>query len=59
MSFIQELVLTLPSRTEEISRADEYQLVYLSHDRYYIIPPLSPFTSFGFIMTIDTNIDVR
>lgn len=32
MSFIQEPVSTLPPRTEEISRADECRLMYLSHD---------------------------
>ena len=32
MSFIQEPVSTLPPGIEEISRADECRLMYLSHD---------------------------
>ena len=59
MSFIQEPVSILPPETEEISRADEYRLMYLSHDQYYIIPPLFPFAPFSTTAITDTNIDVR
>ncbi|TVY23926.1 hypothetical protein LHYA1_G007270 [Lachnellula hyalina] len=59
MSFIQEPVSTLAPETEEISRADECRLLYLSHDQYYTGPPLFPFAPFGSTAIIDTNIDVR
>ncbi|CZT41572.1 uncharacterized protein RSE6_01326 [Rhynchosporium secalis] len=59
MSFIQEPVSKLPPGTEEISRADECRLMYLSHDQYYTVPPLFPFAPFGSTAMIDTNIDVR
>ncbi|KUJ16076.1 uncharacterized protein LY89DRAFT_102789 [Mollisia scopiformis] len=58
-SFIQEPVSTLPPGTEEISRADECRLMYLSHDQYYTVPPLFPFAPFGSTAITDTNIDVR
>ncbi|RDL37058.1 Uncharacterized protein BP5553_04491 [Venustampulla echinocandica] len=59
MSFIQEPVSTLPRGIEEISRADECRLMYLSHDQYYTVPPLFPFAPFGSTAMTDTNIDVR
>ncbi len=59
MSFIQEPVSTLPVGGEEILRADECRLMYLSHDQYYTVAPLFPFAPFGSIALIDTNIDVR
>ena len=59
MSFIQEPVSTLPSDTEDISRADECRLMYLSQDQYYTVPPLFPFAPFGSTAITDTNIDVR
>lgn len=59
MSFIQEPVSLLPPGTNEISRADECRLMYLSHDQSYTVPPLFPFAPFGFTAIIDTNIDVR
>ncbi|KAH8654032.1 hypothetical protein BGZ60DRAFT_519508 [Tricladium varicosporioides] len=59
MSFIQEPVSTLPLRAEDISRADECRLMYLSHSQYYTVPPLFPFAPFGSTAIIDTNIDVR
>jgi hypothetical protein len=59
MSFIQEPVSTLPPGREEISRADECRLMYLSHDQYYTVPPLFPFAPFGSTAIADTNIDVR
>ncbi|KAF8861685.1 hypothetical protein BDZ45DRAFT_586758 [Acephala macrosclerotiorum] len=59
MSFIQEPVSKLPAGTEEISRADECRLMYLSHDQFYTVPPLFPFAPFGSTAITDTNIDVR
>jgi hypothetical protein len=59
MSFIQEPVSTLSPGTEEISRADECRLMYLSHDQSYTVPPLFPFAPFGSTAMTDTNIDVR
>jgi len=59
MSFIQEPVTSLPLGTEELSRADESRLMYLSHDQYYTVPPLFPFRPFGSTAIRDTNIDVR
>jgi hypothetical protein len=59
MSFIQEPVSTLSPGTEEISRADECRLMYLSHDQSYTVPPLFPFAPFGSTAITDTNIDVR
>jgi len=58
MSFIQEPVSTLP-RIEEISRADEFRLLYLSHEQYYNVAPLFPFPPFGSIALKDTNIEVH
>ncbi|RFU31114.1 hypothetical protein B7463_g5222, partial [Scytalidium lignicola] len=59
MSFIQEPVSTLSPGTEEISRADECRLMYLSHDQSYTVPPLFSFAPFGSTAITDTNIDVR
>lgn len=59
MSFIQEPVSALPFGAEEISRADECRLMYLSHDQCYTVPPLFPFGPFGSTALTDTNIDVR
>ncbi|CZT02787.1 uncharacterized protein RAG0_09806 [Rhynchosporium agropyri] len=59
MSFIQEPVSKLPPGTEEISRADECRLMYLSYDQYYTVRPLFPFAPFGSTAMIDTNIDVH
>jgi hypothetical protein len=56
---IQEPVSTLSPGTEEVSRTDEYGLIYLSHDQYYTIPSIFPFALFGSIAIIDTNIGVR
>ena len=58
MSFIQEPVSTLP-RIEEISRADESRLLYLSLDQHYNVAPLFPFPPFGSIALKDTNIEVH
>lgn len=55
MSFIQEPVFRLASGTEMLSRADECRLMYLSHDQYYTVPPLSPFAPFGSTAMADVN----
>jgi hypothetical protein len=59
ISFIQEPVSTIISETDEIPRADEARLMYLSHDQSYVVPPLFPFRPFGSTALKDTNIDVR
>jgi len=59
MSFIQQPVSTLLPETQDILRADECRLMYLSHDLSYTVPPLFPFAPFGSTALSDTNIDVR
>ncbi|KAK0113775.1 hypothetical protein ONS95_014025 [Cadophora gregata] len=63
MSFIQEPVaggrVEGEEEEEEISRADECRLLYMSHEQSYTVPPLFPFAPFGCIATKDTNIEVR
>ncbi|KAK1622892.1 hypothetical protein BDP81DRAFT_465691 [Colletotrichum phormii] len=59
LSFIQEPVPILPTDVEEISRADECRLLYLSHDQSYDIAPLFPFAPFGLTAIGDTNLEVR
>ncbi|EPE26240.1 hypothetical protein GLAREA_02152 [Glarea lozoyensis ATCC 20868] len=59
MSFIQQPVSVLPTGIQEISRADECRLLYLSHDPSYTTPPLFPFAPFGSTAILDTNIEVR
>ncbi|KAK1657745.1 hypothetical protein BDP55DRAFT_419956 [Colletotrichum godetiae] len=59
LSFIQEPVPILPTDVEEISRADECRLLYLSHGQSYDVAPLFPFAPFGLTAIGDTNLEVR
>lgn len=57
-SFIQEPVTKGPPDAQEISRADECRLMYLSHERDHAVPPLFPFAPFGCTAMEDTGLDV-
>lgn len=59
MSFIQEPVSIYSCEMEELSRADECRLMYLSHQQSSNVVPLFPFAPFGSTAITDTNIDVR
>lgn len=59
VSFIQEPVTENPPDAQEISRADECRLTYLSHERDHAVAPLFPFAPFGCIAMEDTGLDVR
>ncbi|KAE9363288.1 hypothetical protein N431DRAFT_524214 [Stipitochalara longipes BDJ] len=59
MSFIQEPVSPLLPQAQQVLRADEGRLMYLSHDLPYTVPPLFPFAPFGSTALTDTNLDVR
>lgn len=58
-SFIQEPVTKAPLHAQEISRADECRLMYLSHEPDHAVPPLFPFPPFGCTAMEDTDLDVR
>lgn len=58
-SFIQEPATKIPLDAQEISRADECRLVYLSHEADHAVPPLFPFAPFGSTAMEDTDLDVR
>lgn len=58
-SFIQEPVTKAPPGAQEISRADECRLMYLSHEPDHAVPPLFPFAPFGCTAMEDTDLDVR
>lgn len=58
-SFIQEPVTKAPPDAQEISRADECRLMYLSHEPDHAFPPLFPFPPFGCTAMEDTDLDVR
>lgn len=58
-SFIQEPITKAPPDAQEISRADECRLMYLSHGPNHAIPPLFPFAPFGGTAMEDTDLDVR
>ncbi|OAQ71020.1 immunoglobulin variable region used by the ITC63B heavy chain [Pochonia chlamydosporia 170] len=59
VSFIQGFVAKAASVPQQISRADECRLMYLSHERDHAIPPLFPFAPFGCTALEDTDLDVR
>lgn len=56
-SFIQEPITKAPTDAQEISRADECRLLYLSHGPDHA--PLFPFAPFGRTAMEDTELDVR
>lgn len=58
VSFIQEPATKAPPDAQEISRADECRLMYLSHERDHAVPPLFPFAPFGCTAMEDTGLDV-
>lgn len=58
-SFIQEPIAKARPDAQEISRADECRLMYLSHERDHAVPPLFPFAPFGYTAMQDTDLDVR
>lgn len=58
-SFIQEPMTKIPPDSDEISRADECRLMYLSHGANNITAPLFPFAPFGSTAMEDTTLDVR
>lgn len=58
-SFIQEPVTKVSPDAQEISRADECRLMYLSHGPGHTVPPLFPFAPFGCTAMEDTDLDVR
>lgn len=58
-SFIQEPITKAAPDAQEISRADECRLMYLSHEPDHTVPPLFPFAPFGCTAMEDTSLDVR
>lgn len=58
-SFIQEPITKPPPNAQEISRADECRLMYLSHEPDHAVPPLFPFAPLGCTAMEDTDLDVR
>lgn len=58
-SFIQDPITKAPPGAQEISRADECRLMYLSHEPDHAFPPLFPFPPFGCTAMEDTGLDVR
>lgn len=58
-SFIQEPVTKAPPDAQEISRADECRLMYLSHEPDHAVAPLFPFAPFGCTAMEDTDLNVR
>lgn len=58
-SFMQEPITKAPPDAQEIPRADECRLMYLSHEPDHAVPPLFPFAPFGWTAMEDTDLDVR
>lgn len=58
-SFIQQCIPKAPPNAQDISRADECRLMYLSHEPDHTGPPLFPFAPFGSTALEDTNLEVR
>ncbi|KAG6365547.1 hypothetical protein INS49_007158 [Diaporthe citri] len=56
-SFMQEPTTKPPPDAQEISRADECRLMYLSHEPDHAVPPLFPFAPFGCTAMEDTDLD--
>lgn len=59
VSFIQGFVTKPAPGSQQVSRANECRLLYLSHEQDHAIPPLFPFAPFGSTAFEDTDLDVR
>lgn len=62
MSFIQEPVSNIPPEGDEITRADECRLTFLSYSQSHAFtcsPPLFSFAPFGSTAISDTSLDVH
>ncbi|KAM7191174.1 immunoglobulin variable region used by the ITC63B heavy chain [Rhypophila sp. PSN 637] len=58
-SFIQEFIRKDHPIIDQITRADECRLMYLSHESDHAVPPLFPFAPFGSTAMVDTDLNVR